>query len=64
VDPEELPGLLFPTPDGPGLAEVTAAVHAVLEACDVVAVGLACTWHPGAGGDRVIAGLAGDLVAG
>jgi hypothetical protein len=30
----------------------------------VVAVGLACTWHPGAGGDRVITGLAEELVAG
>ncbi|GAA1280899.1 hypothetical protein GCM10009609_51080 [Pseudonocardia aurantiaca] len=64
VDPEELPGLLFPSPDGPGLADVTAAVHAVLHSCDVVAIGLACTWHPGTGGNRVIASLAEELVAG
>jgi arginase len=64
VDPGELPGLLFPTPDGTGLADVTTAVRAVVRACDVVAVGFACTWHPDAGGDRVVAPLAREPAAG
>lgn len=63
VDRDELPGLRYPAPDGPGLADVIAAVRVAPGSCDVVAVGLACTWHPGAGGDRVIAGLAEELVA-
>lgn len=44
VDPRDLPGLLFPAPGGPGLAEVAAAVRAVLSGCEVVSVTVGCTW--------------------
>lgn len=47
VDPADLPGLRFPAPGGPRLAEVTAALHRVVATGRVAAVGLACTWHPG-----------------
>jgi arginase len=61
IDPRDLPGLLFPTPDGPRLPAVAAAVRHVLAAFEVAAIGLACTWKPGSGADRVLAGLAGEL---
>jgi arginase len=63
VDPLDLPGLLFPTSDGPRLPTVAAAVRSVLASCSVVAVGLACTWRPGSGADRVVAELAGEIAA-
>jgi arginase len=46
VTPEELPGLLFPAPDGPSLAAVSRAIRAVVDTGRVVGVGLACTWRP------------------
>jgi arginase len=45
LDPAELPGLLFPAPDGPSTAEVVAAVRRILATGRVVALDLACTWH-------------------
>ncbi|TDE00109.1 arginase family protein [Jiangella asiatica] len=45
VNPAELPGLLFPAPGGPSLADVTAAMGRVLDTGRVLAVGLGCTWH-------------------
>jgi arginase len=63
VDPRDLPGLLFPAADGPRLPAVTDAVRAVLDGCDVVVVGLACTYRPGSGAHRVLADVAGRLVA-
>lgn len=44
VDPRDLPGLLFPSPDGPRWPEVLGAVRAVLATCPVVAVTVGCTW--------------------
>lgn len=61
IDPRVLAGLLFPVPDGPPLPAVAAAVRRVLAACDVAAIGPACTWKPGSGTDRVVAGLAREL---
>jgi arginase len=46
VDPADLPGLLFPAPDGPAAATVLAAVQRVLDTGRVVALDVACTWHP------------------
>jgi arginase len=63
VDPRDLPGLLFPAPDGPRLPAVAAAIREVLASGRVVAIGLACTWRPGSGSDRIIAELAGQLAA-
>ncbi|WP_327099298.1 arginase family protein [Nocardia vinacea] len=45
VTPDDLPGLLFPAPNGPTLAEVSDAVRAVLATGRVAAFGLACTWR-------------------
>lgn len=44
VDPRDLPGLLFPAPDGPRWPDVLGAVRAVLATCPVVAVTIGCTW--------------------
>ena len=63
VDPRDMPGLLFPAPDGPGLPAVAAAVRQVLASCEVLAIGLACTWRPGSGAHRVVADLARELAA-
>jgi arginase len=45
VDPRDVPGLLFPAPDGPRLPDVLGAVRAVLATCPVVAVTVGCTWR-------------------
>ncbi|WP_219414550.1 arginase family protein [Pseudonocardia nigra] len=63
VDPQDLPGLLFPAPGGPPLAGVAAAVRSVLATGSVVAVGLACTWQPGSGAAGILARLAAELTA-
>lgn len=64
IDPAALPGLLFPTPGGPGLEPVLAAVQRVLETGRVAAVGVACTWHAGAGAAAALApGLTAALAA-
>jgi arginase len=47
TDPAEIPGLRYPAPGGPGLAQVTGALHMLLGTGSVAAVGIACTWHPG-----------------
>nr|WP_246221436.1 arginase family protein [Phytoactinopolyspora mesophila] len=49
VNPDQLPGTLFPTPGGPGIDAVMAAVARVLDTGRVVALSLGCTWHPGQG---------------
>ena len=46
IDASELPGLLFPTPGGPGAGEVLAAVRAVLGTGRVAALSIGCTWRP------------------
>lgn len=63
VDPRDVPGLLFPAPHGPRLPAVAAAVRTVLTSCAVAAVGLACTWRAGGGGERAVAGLAEEIRA-
>jgi arginase len=47
LDAAELPGLLFPVPDGPDIPALLAAVRRVVESGRVAAVDLACTWRPG-----------------
>jgi arginase len=47
VDGGELLGLRYPVPHGPGTAAVLAAARRIVETGRVVAVDLACTWHPG-----------------
>lgn len=63
IDPVDVAGLLFPAPGGPRLAEVAAAVRAVLATGRVVAIGIACTWRPGNGSERVLAPLVREIVA-
>ncbi|MEV5834708.1 arginase family protein [Nocardia sp. NPDC052112] len=48
INPNDLPGLLFPTPGGPTLSAVSAAVRTVLATGRVAAFGLACTWRDNA----------------
>ncbi len=44
VDPEELPGLLYPAPGGPGLAQVAAALRHLAASPNVVAISIAHTY--------------------
>jgi arginase len=54
ADAAALPGLKYPAPGGPSLAEVTAALGRVLDTGRVAALGVGCTWWPGHGaGDRL-----------
>jgi arginase len=46
IDPAELPGLLFAAPDGPSAADVLQAVRRILDTNRVVALDVACPWHP------------------
>ncbi|MET8149174.1 arginase family protein [Actinoplanes sp. NPDC049668] len=46
VDPADLPGLLFPAPGGPPASAVIAAYRRLLATGRVVAVDIACPWHP------------------
>ncbi|WP_433734346.1 arginase family protein [Nocardia sp. CA-129566] len=48
INPDDLPGLLFPAPGGPTLSAVSAAVHTLLATGRVAAFGLACTWRDNA----------------
>ncbi len=47
ADPAEIPGLRYPAPGGPGLAQVAGALRMLLGTGRVAAVGIACTWQPG-----------------
>jgi arginase len=65
VDPDDLPGLLFPAPGGPSLPAVAEALERVLATGRVAAVGVACTWQSGHGagarvGPYLSAALAGS----
>jgi arginase len=53
IDPDDLPGLLFPTPGGPPAAEVIAAVRRVMATGRVCALDIACTWHPSDNADLI-----------
>ena len=44
VDPEEMPGLLYPAPGGPGLARVAAALRHLGTAPDIAAISVAHTY--------------------
>jgi arginase len=63
TNPDDLPGLMIPAPGGPSLARVTAAVHTVVAAGGVAAVGLACTYRTGSGAHRRLAPLVKELSA-
>lgn len=49
IDPADLPGQLFAAPNGPSATDVAEAVRTVAATGRVAAVGLGCTWRPGAG---------------
>lgn len=46
IDAAELPGLLFPAPDGPSAPAVVDAVRRVLATGRVTVLDIACPWHP------------------
>lgn len=50
ADPQDVPGLLYPTPGGPDLDELAGALRLVARSGRVAAVGLAATWHAHAPG--------------
>jgi arginase len=62
VDPAELPGLRYPAAGGPAMAAVADAVSLLQETGRVAAIGLACSWLPGAGSAAAAARVA-DLLA-
>jgi arginase len=46
IDAEDLPGLLFPVPGGPSTSAVVDAVRRIVDTGQVVALDIACPWHP------------------
>jgi arginase len=61
IDAGELPGLLFPAPDGPSTDAVLAAVRRVLATGRVVAVDIACPWHAATSDEDAVARI--NLIA-
>lgn len=49
MNPDEIAGLRFPAPGGPGLSPVVEALGRVIGSGRVAAFGVACTWYPGHG---------------
>ncbi|OLF18626.1 arginase family protein [Actinophytocola xanthii] len=66
VDAAELSGLLFPVPGGPSAGTVVEAVRRIRASGRVVALSVACTWHPGDDPRRaeLLAALLPDPAAG
>ena len=58
IDPADAPGLRYPSPGGPGAADVAGALRMILGTGRAVAVTIACTWHPG---HRAAARISPDL---
>ena len=46
IDPSELPGLLFEAPNGPSATDVFAAIQRIVATDRVIALDIACPWHP------------------
>ncbi|GGS50964.1 MULTISPECIES: arginase family protein [Actinokineospora] len=55
VDADELTGMKFPAPGGPSGDRVVRAVRRVLDTGRVVAVDIACPWHPARDADEAAA---------
>jgi arginase len=64
VDPAAVPGLRYPAPGGPSLAQVTDALRLLLGTGRVAAVGLACSWQPGHGAAAAVGPHLGAALAG
>lgn len=63
IDAGALPGLRFPVSPGPTPDEVRNAALRILETGRVVAMTIACTWHPKEGAAPIAEGLIAELVA-
>jgi arginase len=63
LDPGDAPGLRFPAPGGPALPDLVRALREVIDTGRVVALGVACTWHPGHPGAGAAAALRPHLDA-
>ena len=46
IDADDLPGLLFPVRGGPSTGTVVDAVRRIVDTGQVVALDIACPWHP------------------
>ncbi len=55
IDAAQLPGLRYPTPDGPEAGQVADALSLLFSTGCVAAVGIACSWFPGHGAARLVA---------
>ncbi|MBB5873973.1 arginase [Allocatelliglobosispora scoriae] len=62
ASPDDVPGLRFPVPGGPSLAEVMGAAAAIVATGRVVAVGIACTWYPGHRSAEILRPFTDDLL--
>jgi arginase len=63
VDPGDLPGLLYPAPGGPSLAEVAAALRHLAADARIAAVSVAHTYDQGAPTAVASRRLAAELLA-
>jgi arginase len=55
VDGAQMPGLRYPTPDGPDAGRIADALSLLLGTGRVAAFGIACSWLPGHDTARLIA---------
>jgi arginase len=63
IDAGSLPGLRFPVSPGPTPDQIRNAVLRILETGRVVAMTIACTWHPKEGAAPIASGLIAELLS-
>jgi arginase len=63
IDPEDVPGLIYPAPGGARLGAVAEALRRVFDTGRVAAFGIACTWRSGAGASDRLRPALTELVA-
>jgi arginase len=63
LDPDEAPGLRFPTPGGPSAAQLAGALRMLLDTGRVAAITLACSWYPGHSAAAGLSSVLGQALA-
>jgi len=64
LDPDAVPGVMYPVAGGPSADAVRAALRSVLDTGRVAAVGLACTWGEGVVPGPAVREIAAELARG
>lgn len=63
LDPDEVPGMMYPVSGGPSLPTLLTAIRAVVSTGRVVSAGIAVTCQPGAVGESAVQDSVKDILA-